>query len=150
MGLFIILTSKPKIQHEKENRCSSPLEYGCRNLKQNHLSTLNPVMYLERQCIIARWIYSRDTRWVSVNKLIMSLVHDQVKAESPHHRLVGDMGLPGPRSKERKTEHRKERKKATGGLAKSEGWFCICSITKHPCRINTDCVCFHQQPNYFS
>lgn len=51
----------------------------------------------------------------------MSLVHDQVKAESPHHWLVGDMGLPGPRSKRERQNVEKEEKKATGGLAKSEG-----------------------------
>lgn len=51
----------------------------------------------------------------------MLLVHDQVKAENPHHQLVGDMGLPGLRSKRERQNTEKEKKKALGGLAKTEG-----------------------------
>lgn len=37
------------------------------------------------------------------------------------HIIVRDMGLPGPRSKRERQNVEKEEKKATGGLAKSEG-----------------------------
>lgn len=41
------------------------------------------------------------------------------------------MGLPGLRSKRERQNTEKEKKKALGGLAKTEGWFCICNIRKH-------------------